>query len=283
MWTRPVPPGKPVGRVSGPAGQCQRTLQLPITASISISTAAPRGVPPWTSSSRRSVSRIATAVLPPSTAARCRLRAVSSARENWARSFSHMRALEAARSSRGAAIHIMEDDAQLSEHVRPVIEDSIAAGLFQRFDILFTDILAPPHLGMLKALKSAFDRVEMSAKRPLRLSDLQVIDLAGQNFSCLTSYVVGAKSIDRMLALYAAEGEERPLKAGRSLRPRLRPVGKAPRRFSFSLCHQFSLGGDCGKHDRRFDARGKSLRDRSCRAALSVFRESRCRQSESVS
>lgn len=121
--------------------------------------------------------------------------------------FSHMRALESAQGSRGAAVHIMEDDVLLSEHVRPVIEDAIDAGLFQRFDILFTDILAPPHLGMLKALKSAFDRIDMSAKRPLSLSDLQLIDLAGQNFSCLTSYVVGAKSIDRVLALYAAEGE----------------------------------------------------------------------------
>jgi GR25 family glycosyltransferase involved in LPS biosynthesis len=126
--------------------------------------------------------------------------------------FSHMRALEAARSLRSAAIHIMEDDALLSEHVRPVIEDSIAAGLFQRFDILFTDILAPPHLGMLKALKGVFDRVEMSAKRALRLSDLQVFDLAGQNFSCLTSYVVGANSIDRILALYGAEAQSDPTK-----------------------------------------------------------------------
>ncbi len=126
--------------------------------------------------------------------------------------FSHMRALEAVRSSRGGAIHIMEDDALLSEHVRPVIEDAIGAGLFQRFDILFTDILAPPHLGMLKALKSAFDRVEISAKRALRLSDLQVLDLAGQNFSCLTSYVVGVNSIDRMLALYAEEAKNGPSK-----------------------------------------------------------------------
>ena len=126
--------------------------------------------------------------------------------------FSHMRALESARSSGCAAIHIMEDDALLSEHVRTVVEDSIATGLFQRFDVLFTDILAPPHLGMLKALKSAFDRVEMSAKRALRLSDLQVFDLAGQNFSCLTSYVVGANAIDRMLALYAEEAKNGPSK-----------------------------------------------------------------------
>jgi hypothetical protein len=61
-------------------------------------------------------------------------------------------------------------------------------------------------------LKSAFDGVEISAKPALRLSDLQVIDLAGQNFSCLTSYVVGANSIDRMLSLYAAEAQSGPTK-----------------------------------------------------------------------
>ncbi len=126
--------------------------------------------------------------------------------------FSHMRALEAARSPRDGAIHIMEDDALLSGHVRPVIEDAISAGLFQRFDILFTDILAPPQLGMLKALKSAFDRVEISGRPALRLSDLQVLDLAGQNFSCLTSYVVGVNAIDRMLALYAEEAKNGPSK-----------------------------------------------------------------------
>jgi len=126
--------------------------------------------------------------------------------------FSHMRALEAARSPRDGAIHIMEDDALLSGHVRPVIEDAIGAGLFQRFDILFTDILAPPQLGMLKALKTAFDRVEISGRPALRLSDLQVLDLAGQNFSCLTSYVVGVNAIDRMLALYAEEAKTGPSK-----------------------------------------------------------------------
>jgi hypothetical protein len=126
--------------------------------------------------------------------------------------FSHMRALESARSLRGGAVHIMEDDALLSEHVRPVIDDAIAAGLFQRFDILFTDILVPPHLGMLKALKSAFDRVDAPSRPALRLTDLQLIDLAGQDFSCLTSYVVGAKSIDRVLSLCAVEAKSGPSK-----------------------------------------------------------------------
>jgi hypothetical protein len=115
-----------------------------------------------------------------------------------------MRALEMLRPRRTPA-HILEDDALLSRHMSPAIEGALAAGVFERFDILFTDILAPPHLGMLKGLKSIFDALEMPPPRPLGFADLQVIDLAGQNFSCLTSYMVGPKAIDRLLALYAGE------------------------------------------------------------------------------
>src|SRR5262245_8250759 len=46
---------------------------------------------------------------------------------------SHMRALESAASDR-VPIHILEDDALLSEHLRAVIEDAIAARMFDRFD-----------------------------------------------------------------------------------------------------------------------------------------------------
>jgi GR25 family glycosyltransferase involved in LPS biosynthesis len=45
--------------------------------------------------------------------------------------FSHFRALEAAR-SRNLPVHILEDDALLSPHVQPVIQDAIAGGLFER-------------------------------------------------------------------------------------------------------------------------------------------------------
>jgi hypothetical protein len=40
---------------------------------------------------------------------------------------------------------------------------------------------------------------------PLRLNQLQVIDLAQQNFACLTSYIVGTKSIDKILSMYQQE------------------------------------------------------------------------------
>jgi hypothetical protein len=124
---------------------------------------------------------------------------------------SHARALEQAQQA-GLPLHILEDDALLSQHVRPVIEDAIAGGLFERFDILFTDIFVNPQLGMLKGLKTAMDSVALPPARPLRLADLQVLDLARENFACLTSYVVGANSRDRVLAFYRAELENGPAK-----------------------------------------------------------------------
>jgi GR25 family glycosyltransferase involved in LPS biosynthesis len=122
---------------------------------------------------------------------------------------SHARVLEETRSHR-TPVHILEDDALLSQHVQPVIEQAIAAGLLERFDIVFTDSLLNVHLGMLKSLKAAFDRVAMEQRRPLRFGDLQVIDLAQQNFACMTSYVVGAASKERVCALYRQEMENGP-------------------------------------------------------------------------
>src|SRR6185436_13255833 len=117
---------------------------------------------------------------------------------------SHFRALDETR-RRGGCIHILEDDALLSEHVRPLIDEAIAANVFSRYDLLFTDMMVGCHLGMLKFLKAAFDRVTVSPSRLLRLQDMQLIDLTQQNFSCLTSYVVGAEAAEKLLALYREE------------------------------------------------------------------------------
>src|SRR5262245_51114169 len=103
---------------------------------------------------------------------------------------SHYRALMSVR-GRGKCVHMVEDDALLSESVRPVIEQAIAQNVFDQFDVVFTDIFVPPHLGIVKFLKQTVD--ELPASRPLKLSDLKVVDLADQNFACTTSFVVGAK------------------------------------------------------------------------------------------
>jgi GR25 family glycosyltransferase involved in LPS biosynthesis len=122
---------------------------------------------------------------------------------------SHSRALDEAR-GRGSDVHILEDDALLSEHVRSVIEEAIASKLFERYDLLFTDMMVSCHVGMLKSLKGAFDTFGMRAPGPIRLKELEPIDLKQQNFACMTSYVVGAGSTERLGALYEQEIERGP-------------------------------------------------------------------------
>jgi GR25 family glycosyltransferase involved in LPS biosynthesis len=117
---------------------------------------------------------------------------------------SHCQALEQARST-GKCVHILEDDALLSEHVVPVIEDAIAANLFDRYDLLFTDMMVHCHIGFLKNLKSQFDKIEMPPARPLRLHQLHVVDLSQVFHAGFQSYIVGAKSVDKVLALYRTE------------------------------------------------------------------------------
>jgi len=117
---------------------------------------------------------------------------------------SHTRALEAARGA-GTCTHILEDDAVFSQHTAPVIQDAVVSGLFDRFDILFTDTLLAPHLGMLKALKSLYEKTGSPPARSLRVAEMQTIDLAGENFSCLTSYLVSPKAADRIANLLRQE------------------------------------------------------------------------------
>src|SRR5205814_1767954 len=87
-------------------------------------------------------------------------------------------------------VHILEDDAVFSSVTGPVIEQTIAAGLLDRFDMVFTDTFVAPDLGMLKVLTHAFDQTAQLPPRQIGLRDLQLIDISRQNFACLTPYVV---------------------------------------------------------------------------------------------
>jgi GR25 family glycosyltransferase involved in LPS biosynthesis len=115
---------------------------------------------------------------------------------------SHRRALELARST-GKPVHVLEDDTILSADMRSVIEDAISDGLLDRVDLLYLDTFVHCQPLMLKGMKSLFDHV--AARRPLRLADMQIIDLSQQNFSGTTSYVVGPRASERVLALMHRE------------------------------------------------------------------------------
>jgi GR25 family glycosyltransferase involved in LPS biosynthesis len=121
---------------------------------------------------------------------------------------SHHDALSQAKGT-GLCVHLLEDDALLSEHVPFVIQDAIETKLFDRFDLLFTDMMVPCHVESLKALRTEFDKRVGSAK-PLRLSQLTLLDLGKKFYGSFASYVVGANAVERVLSLYAAELERGP-------------------------------------------------------------------------
>jgi len=118
---------------------------------------------------------------------------------------SHYEVLKRSRAL-GKCIHVVEDDVLLTRHVRPVLEEAIAAtNVFQHYDLLFTDSVVNCHFGLLKNLTAAFDEVVMPASGPVRLSDLKLMDLASVFYAAFSSYVVAAASIERLLALYEQE------------------------------------------------------------------------------
>jgi len=116
---------------------------------------------------------------------------------------SHCRAVESAR-NRGTCVHVLEDDALLSEHVVPVLNDAVAADIFQQYDLVFTDMMIHCHIAFLKSVKSEFDQIA-PLPRPLRLNQLRLIDLSQVFYAGSQSYIVGARSIDKVVAVYREE------------------------------------------------------------------------------
>ena len=116
---------------------------------------------------------------------------------------SHCRALESVR-NRNMCVHVLEDDTLLSEHVAPVLNDAVSTGLFERYDLLFTDMTIHCHVAFLKNVKSEFDKIA-PLPPPLRLHQLRLIDLSEVFYAASQSYVVGARSIDRVVSAYKEE------------------------------------------------------------------------------
>jgi GR25 family glycosyltransferase involved in LPS biosynthesis len=99
---------------------------------------------------------------------------------------------------RNRCVHILEDDAILTPLAAPLIERLISEGIFDRFDIVFTDTFIEPHPKYIRFYKALFDKHAADGK-------IRVVDLRNMSFCCLASYIVGPRSIDKILDLYARE------------------------------------------------------------------------------
>lgn len=111
----------------------------------------------------------------------------------------------AAASGSGKFIHILEDDQLLSEFMLPAISLAIGRGMFDRFDVIFTDIGGINDFRVIRDLKVRYDEIIPFRKEQAFYDKLQLIDLARFNFAGTTSYVVSPAGIDRLLPIYAQE------------------------------------------------------------------------------
>jgi GR25 family glycosyltransferase involved in LPS biosynthesis len=122
---------------------------------------------------------------------------------------SHYRALLHAQHDR-RLVHILEDDALLSEHVEGFAANATVAGLFDNFDIIFTETYVHANPFTLRFLKegidSAFTRQgELRADFGVRLFGLAMMEL-----TCTSSYFVAPNSINRVLAVLKTELDAGP-------------------------------------------------------------------------
>ncbi len=118
---------------------------------------------------------------------------------------SHHRALVKG-GSNGLAVHIIEDDVLLSEHLADAAGAIFTLNLFDHYDILCTETFVHSDAGELALYKQAFDHALARGKQAVEFS---VIDLGPRNMAGLTSYFVGPKSVAKVLEIY-----ERELKNG---------------------------------------------------------------------
>jgi GR25 family glycosyltransferase involved in LPS biosynthesis len=117
---------------------------------------------------------------------------------------SHFRALEQMRAA-GKCVHIMEDDVLLSRPLAPMIEFIIAQGVFQYFDIIFTDVYVGfDNISSIQIHKRLYDAFLINSQTNFSHA-FKLLSLDGTVFYNSSSYVVGAGAIDRVLALYRQE------------------------------------------------------------------------------
>ena len=96
----------------------------------------------------------------------------------------------------GCPVHVLEDDAILSDYVASVVDFVASSGVLDSFDIVFTEtIVGPDDVFELRELKQLFDKH--------RADETFVVRDITSTYRCGTSsYLVGSKNRERVLAVF---------------------------------------------------------------------------------
>lgn len=90
----------------------------------------------------------------------------------------------------GQHVHILEDDALLGQRTYEVIDRFLESPEAQRWDLIFTDVIVTQLQSMLDLLAQRRELVQRQL--------VKTVDLSSLEFAATTSYVVNAKTADRL-------------------------------------------------------------------------------------
>jgi GR25 family glycosyltransferase involved in LPS biosynthesis len=93
-------------------------------------------------------------------------------------------------------LHVLEDDALLSRHMRPAIETAISSGMLDRFDLLFTDTFLPPFAREWARLKELYNSHVAPARETGNAGTLRLTTV--EYFAATSSYLVNRNAIAKV-------------------------------------------------------------------------------------
>jgi GR25 family glycosyltransferase involved in LPS biosynthesis len=126
---------------------------------------------------------------------------------------SHMDALETALGS-DKAVHLMEDDIVLSDLMVPAVDAALHRGVFDRHDIVFTEMFVDRKISTINWYTALYDELtERGARRIETPAQVKVVDVGDTYLFGTTSYVVGPHSVNRVLAVLHREWRKGPTMA----------------------------------------------------------------------
>ena len=103
-------------------------------------------------------------------------------------------------------LHIIEDDILLARCMTPTIHSIIDAGLFETYDIIYTDTQIPTSNVYYKTYKTLFDKItKRDAAGKVTEATFQLVALRDGKFGTASSLLIGPRSIAKLHDLYEAE------------------------------------------------------------------------------
>jgi hypothetical protein len=92
--------------------------------------------------------------------------------------------------------HILEDDTVLSKYVAPVMTKLIAQGIFDEYDMVYTDIIVVPDPDIVSFFAGVVGKTAFEIARSP--ADFSIVNLKTIIFTGSNSYFVGPNSIERV-------------------------------------------------------------------------------------